>query len=110
MIVKLRRRNPRYPDLTVATEYMVLGIEADDFRILNDRGQPYLYPRNLFSIVDPSEPDEWMSEYGENGERYAYPPPFNGVGFFEDFFDGRTKAVTAFWRVVNSRLASARGA
>jgi hypothetical protein len=26
-------------------------------------------------------------EYGDDGERYAYPRPLNHPGFFEDFFD-----------------------
>ena len=42
MIVKLRRKNARYPDLTPGQDYAVIGVEADDFRLLNDRGQPYL--------------------------------------------------------------------
>ena len=74
MIVKLRRKNVRYLDLTSGQEYAVIGVEADDFRLLNDRGQPYLYPHQLFEIVDPLEPEDWVIEVGEDGERYAYPP------------------------------------
>lgn len=107
MTVKLRRRTARYPDLTPGPQYLVIGIEADDLRILNDQGRPYLYPRRLFEVVDPREPDDWASEVGENGERYAYPDPLNGAGFFEDFFDDKEEAVATFWRVVNQRLAAA---
>lgn len=105
MIVKLRRKSSRYPDLTPGQQYLVIGIEADDFRILNDKGRPYLYPRNLFKLVDPHEPADWLTEFGEDGERYAYPPPLNHSGFFEDFFDGKPAAVATFWGVVNQRLA-----
>ena len=105
MIVKLRRKNRRYPDLTPGHQYVVIGIEADDFRILNDKGRPYLYPRHLFETVVPREPADWLTEYGEDGERYAYPPLLNHCGFFEDFFDGKPDAVATFWRVVNQRLA-----
>ena len=107
MIVKLHQADSRYPDVTPEQPYVVLGLEADDFRILNDQGRPYLYPRELFDIVDPHEPDDWVSELGEDDERYAYPPQLNGSGFFEDFFDGRPEAVTVFWRVMNQRLAVA---
>ncbi len=31
MIVRLRRRNRRYPDLTARQPYVVIGIEADDY-------------------------------------------------------------------------------
>jgi hypothetical protein len=107
MIIKLKAYNQEYPDLTPNQPYLVIGIEADDFRVLNDQGRPYLYPPELFEVVDPHEPTDWDSEVGEDGERYAYPPPLNQVGFFEDFFDDQRQAVATFWRVVNQRLALA---
>lgn len=107
MIVKLRRKHARYPDLTPGLSYVVLGIEANDFRILNNQGRPYLYPSRLFLIIDPYKPDDWVTERGEEGEWYAYPPPLNACGFFEDFFDAKPNAVTTFWRIVNQRLATA---
>jgi len=107
MIVKLREPDPRFPDLTLDQPYLVLGIEADDFRILNDRGRPYLYPPEIFTIMDAREPADWVSELGEDQERYAYPPPLNDCGFFEDYFDGRPEAVATFWRVMNRRLSAA---
>jgi len=108
VIVKLRRKNLRYPDLKPGQAYVVIGIEADDLRILNDAGRPFLYPRRLFTLVDSQEPSDWVTEYGEEGERYSYPPVLNKSGFFEDFFDDKPKAVGTFWRVVNQRLATAR--
>ena len=104
MIVNLRHKTTRYPDLTPGQGYAVIGIEADDFRLINDRGQPYLYPHQLFEIIDPHEPEDWVAEVGEDGERYAYPPSLNSCGFFEDFFDGEEKTVSTFWRKVNHRL------
>jgi len=108
MLVKLRRKTKRYPDLTPGQPYAVLGIEADDFRLLNDRGRPYLYPSQLFDVVDPREPEDWLTEVGEDGERYAYPPLLNASGFFEDFFDAKREAVATFRQVVNQRLATAK--
>ncbi|MFQ5858254.1 MAG: hypothetical protein ACE5LU_21840, partial [Anaerolineae bacterium] len=64
MIVQLRRKYSRYPDLTPRQDYVVIGIEADDFRILNDQGRPYLYPNHLFDVVDPREPGDWVTEFG----------------------------------------------
>lgn len=107
MIVKLHRKNARYPDLTPRLPYVVIGIEADDYRILNDRGSPYLYPSRLFKIIDSSKPHDWVTEQGEEGESYAYPQPLNTPGFFEDFFDAKPKAVATFWRILNQRLAAA---
>ena len=50
MIVELRERDASYPDLTPDQPYVVLGIEAEDLRILNDQGRPYLYPAELFTL------------------------------------------------------------
>ncbi len=106
MIVQLKREDPEYPDLTPDQPYAVIGIEADDFRLLNDQGQPYLYPADLFDVVNGRVPSDWVTEFGEDGERYAYPPALNEPGFFEDFFDDKPEAVVSFWRVVNGRLAA----
>ena len=106
MIVRLRQRNSRYRDLTPGQPYVVIGIEGDHLRILNDAGRPYLYPPALFKLLDPREPGDWVSECGEDGERYAYPAPLNVPGFFEDFFEDKAGAVRTFWRIVNQRLAT----
>lgn len=106
MIVKLRRKNKQYQDLSPGQPYVVIGIEANDFRVLNDTGRPYLYPCRLFKLIDPRKPSDWVSELGKDGEQYAYPPALNKAGFFEDFFDEKPKAVATFWRVVNKRLAT----
>ncbi len=106
MTVKLRQVRADYPDLTPGLEYGVIGIEAGDLRVLSDRGRPYLYPAELFEVVDPREPGDWVTVYGDEGERYAYPPLLNGNGFFEDFFAEDEKAVAVFWRTVNRRLAA----
>lgn len=107
MIVKLKKPNARYRDLTLGQLYDVIGIEADELRIINNAGRPFLYPPDLFSLVDAREPTDWVTEFGDEGERYSYPPLLNRVGFFEDFFDQKAKAVATFWRVVNHRLAAA---
>ncbi len=82
-----------YNDLTIGNVYRVIGIEADYYRIMSDEGCPYLYPPELFTVVDPSEPQDWITTYGEEGERYAYPEALNAPGFFEDYFDDDKEAM-----------------
>lgn len=106
MIIKLKGKNIDYPDLTPDQSYFVIGIEADDYRILNDYGKPYLYPSNLFNIVNSDEPYDWVTEFGEDGECYSYSLDLNEVGFFEDFFDGKESIISKFWHNVNQRLSN----
>lgn len=60
MIVRLRHHDDNAtPHLTRGQEYAVIGIEADDYRLLNDRGEPCLYPPERFDIVAPEHPVNW---------------------------------------------------
>lgn len=94
MKVRFRPRDPSSatPWLTVDNVYDVIGIEADDLRIMSDVGEPCLYRADEFEVIDASEPAEWTSSVGEGGERYAYPPELNQPGFFEDWHDGNEEA------------------
>ena len=107
MIVKLKSKNPSYPDLSEDQPYFVIGIEADDYRILNDAGKPYLYPPELFEVIDSQHPPDWVTEFGDEGEQYSYPAPLNEVGFFEDFFEQKPEQISIFWHIVNRKLSKA---
>jgi len=107
MIIRLKSQNADYPDLSPEQRYFVLGIEAGDYRILNDSGKPYLYPPELFEVLDATEPADWITNYGEDGERYSYPALLNSIGFFEDYFEQKPRQTSIFWQLVNERLARA---
>lgn len=107
MIIKLKKREAHYPDLSPGIPYFVIGIEADDYRILNNQGKPYLYPSEIFDLVDSKEPASWVTERGESGERYSYPKELRQPGFFEDYFDGKPEAFSRFWHVINAELSKA---
>jgi hypothetical protein len=105
MIVRARDIGTLDERLTAGALYVVIGMEADHYRLLNDRGEPCLYGPEQFEIVNAEEPADWVVEVGEDGERYAYPPALNAVGFFEDYFDGDADAQATFWHTVNRHLA-----
>ncbi|NWJ42275.1 MAG: hypothetical protein HXX12_15035 [Geothrix sp.] len=71
--------------LSLGHEYEVLGIEAGDFRILDDRGEPILFDPLCFEVSDSQEPEFWLSKFGDEGEQYSYPPGWGVPGFFEDW-------------------------
>lgn len=50
MIVKLKKKNARYRDLTFGQPYVVIGVEADDLRILDDAGPAVLISTRLVFI------------------------------------------------------------
>ncbi len=83
--------------LTPGTNYNVIGIECDDYRILDDSDDPVLYSPHLFDITDATEPADWISTV-DDGCRYAYPVDFGKVGFWEDYHDKVPEAVEVFDR------------
>jgi hypothetical protein len=88
-------------NLTPGKVYDVIGLECDDYRIINDRNDPrlgldpVLYPPTLFDVVDATEPSEWVFRI-EEGCRYAYPPEFAKPGFWETYHDGKPEALGMF--------------
>ena len=83
--------------LTLGREYEVIGIEADWYRIINDDCDPCLYEPECFSVTDPTEPEFWECNVGEEGERYCYPASWMRTGFFEDYHDRVDAVVSQFW-------------
>jgi hypothetical protein len=81
-----------YGTLTPGNVYRVIGIEGDQLRINSDVGEPILFAAHAFDIVDATEPDDWIGELGQDGERYAGPRALSARGFFEDWHDGVAEA------------------
>lgn len=105
MKVKLKPRAKHF-GLTPGNVYRVIGIEADDFRIMDDQGMPALYPPRLFQVVDDTPDSDWCVEKGDAGEIYAYAPELAPAGFFEAWWDGEQRAQMIL-RAHLYRLASA---
>ena len=85
-------------NMTIGEIYEVIGIEADNYRIVCNKSEPYLYEPTQFEIIDDTKPSFWVSEYGEDGELYAYPFAWFNNYFFEDYFDNVNGKVEAFWK------------
>ncbi|MBU2983980.1 hypothetical protein KO528_01335 [Saccharophagus degradans] len=88
--------------------YEVIGIEADYYRIIDDSNMPFLYDPNQFEIISSDEPDFWITEIGEDGERYSYPAAWSHAGFFEDFHDNVSSVVSQFWSEYRSLYAASK--
>lgn len=76
--------------------YVVIGIDCDYYRIVNEIGEPILYPKNLFEVIDPLIPESWIrEEYGPD-EYYINPPELSKSGFYEDLFNNDSEAMRIF--------------
>lgn len=89
--------------LSLRAEYEVIGIEADLYRILNDQGEPCLYPPKIFRVINRARPKHWVTTR-EDGAEYAYARTLNRPGFFEDYFDHKPAARRAFHRYLNRHM------
>ena len=89
--------------LAIGGIYEVIGIEAGDFRIIDDLGSPVLFSPRLFSVIDRSRPTQWRTKIMD-GVEYSYAPELGKPGFFEDYHEDMKKAVIAFNRYINRHL------
>lgn len=72
--------------VTPLEDYFVIGVDWENFRVIDDGGEPILYPKALFEVLDPTLPPGWQfCEYAD-GEYYLEPVRTGRPGFFEDFF------------------------
>jgi len=88
-------------NMTIGKVYVIIGIEGDSYRIVCDENEPYLYEPEQFELLEPQIPEFWLREKGEGGELYAYPKPWFGNYFFEDYFDNVKGKKESFWQNVN---------
>jgi hypothetical protein len=85
-----------HPGLTPGKSYAVIEISYDYFRVLNDRGEPILYPKALFEVVDPNIPSDWTKQMFDDDEYFIGPVELSEVGFYEAYFDREPSAVAKF--------------
>jgi len=85
--------------ITPLKDYPVIEIGADSYRVIDDSACPYLYPKYLFTIVDPVVPNDWIKEEDQDGEYWIGPFELSRSGFYEDYFDQNAEAITLFKKV-----------
>ena len=94
----------RHFSLVAGRDYEVLGIEGDWYRILDETPEPVLFEPECFRVLDATEPSFWVSTFGDDSERYAYPAEWCHAGFFEDFFDRVPAALAQFSAILAARF------
>jgi len=89
--------------LTPKKIYEVIGINYEDYRVVDDIGEPILYPKYLFEVIDPSVPETWIREEYSPDEYYIDPPELCRPGFYEEYFDGKPEAKAIFEQFLASQ-------
>lgn len=82
--------------LTLGQEYVVIGLDHESYRIVDNKGEPILFPKDGFRILDDAIPQDWEWKRFSDDEYYADPPELGRPGFYEDYFDGRAEAREKF--------------
>jgi len=82
----------QYKDLTPDNTYRVIGLEADDFRIMSDEGAPYCFPMEMFTVVDAHWPKDWVENISTGGLRWVTSQTLAEPDFFDRVFDGDKQA------------------
>jgi len=95
--------------LTADREYFVLGVDEEDLRVVSDDGEPILYPKYLFEILDNSLPPDWHFKEGDDGDYYLNPRKTAAPGFYEQYFcsNGDTQAQLSAHRALRAALEDA---
>jgi len=92
-----------HQNLEAGKTYEVIGVSPDNYRVIDEAGEPILYPNYLFDIVDSAIPESWVRrEYGPD-ECYINPPELSRPGFYEDYFDGKAEAKEIFEKFLSSQ-------
>ena len=96
-----------HPNLGPGAEYFVLEVDDENYRVVNHNGEPILYPKELFEVLDRTVPAGWgFYEYDE-GSYYLEPTFAAKPGFYEDWHgsDGDLIAQEANRQTLRDELA-----
>ena len=73
--------------LTKGERYFVIGVSNHNYRVVDDAGEPILFPKTIFEVVDRSLPAGWSLREFEDGVYRLDPTTVGRRGFYEHWFD-----------------------
>ena len=83
-------------------DYPVIEIFDDYYRIVNEMGDPDMYPKNYFIDCEILPPDGWLCTKYEFGESKFFPPEFSQRAFFDFLSEGDPEATQKFREFCNN--------
>jgi len=97
-----------YPDLTLGNIYNILAVDIDSYRIIGNRGFPYLYDKRRFEVIDDKLDNEWEKTVTESG-RILYNPKEFKEHLLSKYFDQNIRAINIFNRYVKKKFEKTIG-
>jgi hypothetical protein len=84
-----------------------IGADHTSYRVVDDKGEPILFPREGFRVVDDAIPQDWIWDRQGEDEYYCGPPSLQTPGFYEDYLMVNAKRSSSS-RSICTRTASSR--
>jgi hypothetical protein len=81
-----------HPGISAGVEFYVLEINDEYFRIVDKHGEPILYPKPLFEVLDCSIPSNWEFREYKDGEYFLQPLRIGERGFYEHWHGSDDRA------------------
>lgn len=97
MLVKLKAGQSHHA-LRADVTYLVVGMDDVNYR-LNDQFGPCLHEKELFDVLEPTVPGDWVRMDGDDGDWYLDPPEVAAPGFYERWHDDDPVALALFAKV-----------
>jgi hypothetical protein len=90
--------------------YLVIAVDRDFYRVIDDAGQPVMFPKELFEVIDKRIPSGWAFDEHVGGSYYLEPIPCSVPGFYEDYYgsDGDQVAQIRSHSIVTQVIAAMR--
>jgi len=91
MRVRMTQARPTADDarehrsLTSGEMYFVIGVDDSNYRVVDDFGEPVLFPKTIFQVLERSIPAGWVLHDYEDSY-YLDPDATAQPGFYEDWF------------------------
>ena len=82
--------------LVQGNDYEIIGIDDSCLRVIDESGEPGLFPKSYFLEGHFCPPPNWVLRKFDEDE-YSYDPPeLSEPGFYEDYADGHEAALATF--------------
>lgn len=96
MVTAVVSKKAKGDALIQGNDYPVIGIHDEYYCIVDEEGEPIMYPKCYFIDCKIGPQEGWVFRHFEGGEYWYYPPEFDQTSTIELFHDGDPEAIRLF--------------